>query len=239
MHSIYLITNKISGKHYVGYTSYDLDNRISRHLSDTKRGSTFELHEAIRLHGWENFTAKIIYQSPDYEHTLQEMESHFIKEYDSYENGYNGTLGGGNTGPETSAKISAAKKGKSLPWMIGHTHARGTTWINNGIKSKHCRGEIPEGWVKGRLEGETRGPRLNGTNRPKFINGYKKSTKPRKPRTEEHIQHISESLKGNSRAAGNKNVVGRIWVNNGIKNLRVLPNNIPDGYVIGRTKRLL
>lgn len=233
MHSIYLITNTAANQHYVGYTSYSLNNRIGRHLSDSKRGSTYAIHLAIRIYGWENFTAQIIYQSPDYEHTLQVMEPHFIKEYDSYYNGYNGTLGGGNTGPETSAKISATKKGMEMPWMIGHKHNEGFFWINNGTTSKRCYDDVPEGWNIGR-HFVTHGPRLNGTKRPKFENGYKKSTKPRKPMSDEHRAKIAASMIGTARAAGNKNVVGRIWVNNGIKNQRVLPDNIPEGFKKGR-----
>jgi hypothetical protein len=36
------------------------------------------------------------------------------------------------------------------------------------------------------------------------------------------------------KAKGNKNCVGRLWVNNGITNKRVKPGEIPEGFVPGR-----
>jgi len=209
---------------------------MAMHKYQAKHGSMFILHQSIRKHGWDNFSVDILYMSKDGNHVRKEMEPFFIKEYGTYGEGYNMTPGGDGspTTPEKSAAISKAKKDKPLPWMVGHTHNNGSVWMNNGVESKHCHGEIPEGWVKGRLKGGTRGPRLNGTNRPKFENGYKKSTKPRKPMSDEHRAKIAASLVGTARAAGNKNVLGRVWVNNGAKNMRVLPDKIPEGFHKGR-----
>jgi hypothetical protein len=41
---------------------------------------------------------------------------------------------------------------------------------------------------------------------------------------------------GKSNAAGNTNVRGRVWVNNGILNKRVKPDQIPEGFRNGRVK---
>jgi hypothetical protein len=37
---IYVITNKINGKKYVGQTIRDLDSRLKRHINDAKKGGS-------------------------------------------------------------------------------------------------------------------------------------------------------------------------------------------------------
>lgn len=240
-HRIYLITNNKTGKHYVGYTSLSLEERLVGHLCAARGGSDYLIHQSIRKHGWENFSIKTIYESDDGDHTLKEMEPHFIKEYGSYGGGYNMTLGGegisGPCSPEKAKKISEAKKGKSLPHMMGNSLQSNYIWVTNGHENiRLTKGSsIPSGFRRGRTNISS--PRLNPTIRPKFPGGYKKSTKPRKPRTQEHRENLSKSLVGNSRAAGNRNVAGTIWVNNGIINRRV-PTiiGIPEGFVKGKIK---
>ncbi len=86
IYSIYLITNNITKKQYIGFTSKSLDERNC--------GIITKLYNSIKKYGWKNFSYKVIYQSKDYEHCLNIMEPFFIKEYCTYENGYNMTLGG-------------------------------------------------------------------------------------------------------------------------------------------------
>lgn len=77
-------------------------------------------HRAIRKHGWDAFVWEVIYTHPDSQYTKNKMEPHFISEHDSYNNGYNMTLGGdGAIGlirtKEHRAKIGAAQRGKPKP----------------------------------------------------------------------------------------------------------------------------
>ena len=58
-----------------------------------------------------------MYQSKDREHTLKTMEPYFINEYDSFNNGYNSTIGGEGTlgiivTEEHKNKIGKANRGK-------------------------------------------------------------------------------------------------------------------------------
>ena len=236
---IYLITNNLRNKHYVGYTSVSIEERLIAHLCAAKTGSMYFIHQSIRKHGWENFSIKTIYESDDADHTLKIMEPLFIKEYNSYgPHGYNMTLGGeGSSGPcslEKAANISKAKKGMLTPWTKGNTHSKNYIWVTNRVDNirLHKDALIPENYHRGRTLGSPNRTKL--TIRPKFLNGYKPSTKPRKPITQDHIQNISKSLIGNTRAAGNHNVAGRIWINNGSINKRVDPSSIPEGFIKGK-----
>jgi hypothetical protein len=79
--------------------------------------STKNFHKAIRKYGWDNFIWDAIYQSLEYEHTLEVMESHFIAEHDSIKNGYNmidgGTSWAGSKNPMRNPDIVAKMAGKN------------------------------------------------------------------------------------------------------------------------------
>lgn len=97
IYSIYKITNKITNQVYIGYTQ-DFQTRIKKHFNPKRSkydGShRTKLYKAIKQYGIESFHAEIIYQSIDKDYTHNIMESYFIGEYDSYQNGYNMTKGG-------------------------------------------------------------------------------------------------------------------------------------------------
>lgn len=91
--TIYKITNTLNGKIYIGFdTSYP--KRIQQHYNDSKRGKESPLCNDIKQYGWENFLKETVYQSWDIEHCLKIMEKYFILENNSYNHGYNRTLGG-------------------------------------------------------------------------------------------------------------------------------------------------
>lgn len=71
MYSIYLITNKVNSKKYIGFTSRKLQARWKQHISSSKNNSKFLIHKAIRKYGISNFEIEIIYQSLNYDHTLK------------------------------------------------------------------------------------------------------------------------------------------------------------------------
>jgi group I intron endonuclease len=96
IYAIYKVTNKINGKIYIGFDS-NWPTRKYQHKSRSKKNKTYKLYQAIRKYGWDNFDWEIIYQSFDALHTLKVMEPHFIKEYNSFNFGYNMTEGGDGT----------------------------------------------------------------------------------------------------------------------------------------------
>jgi len=95
IYSIYKIINSTNGKIYVGFTSKNPISRWKRHIRHSKT-STRPLYASIRKHGIEQFNFMIIYQSWDPDHTLNVMESYFIKKYNTIDSrfGYNLTKGG-------------------------------------------------------------------------------------------------------------------------------------------------
>ena len=91
---IYLITNKINNKKYVGKTTKSIKERWEEHLKDSKKEKCEirPLYRAIRKYGIENFTIEEIEKCNII--SLSEKEQYWIKYYNTYEDGYNATLGG-------------------------------------------------------------------------------------------------------------------------------------------------
>ena len=94
---IYLITNTLNGKNYVGKTKQKLEKRITQHKYDSRKGRP-GLGAAIRKYGWENFSVEVLETCPV--EMLNEREMFWIRELNSKApNGYNLTDGGdGNSG---------------------------------------------------------------------------------------------------------------------------------------------
>jgi len=118
--TIYRATNTVNGKVYIGHDS-KWPSRMQGHLyasvTESERSYNFHFHRAIRKHGWDAFVWEPIYQSKDGEHCLTVMEPYFIELHDSYNTGYNRTLGGqGALGrvvsDETRKKVSNKLKGQ-------------------------------------------------------------------------------------------------------------------------------
>jgi len=93
---IYRALNKITGKVYIGQTISKLQTRKVAHVNDglAKRDNVI-FHNAIRKHGRDSFKWEII-EYCDSKEELDEMEFHYIKQYNSLlPKGYNMTSGGG------------------------------------------------------------------------------------------------------------------------------------------------
>ena len=99
---IYKITNKINGKVYIGQSK----NPIRRFQEHIKSHTDSAIHQAIIKYGEENFDFQII-EGPIVNYN--EREQYWINYYDSYNKGYNKTLGGENP-PITSGQDSAFAK---------------------------------------------------------------------------------------------------------------------------------
>ena len=117
-YTIYKATNKVNGKSYIGFDS-NWPARYKNHEQFhkyEKYNTTF--YNAIRKHGWNNFEWCIVYQSEDKEHTLNVMEEHYIRHFNTHVDeghGYNMTYGGeGNNMlcEEARYKMGSANRGK-------------------------------------------------------------------------------------------------------------------------------
>lgn len=101
MIGIYKYQNKINNHIYIGQ-SIDLKTREYQHHSAAYNSNApdynSQFHQAVRKYGgFDSFTYEIIAELSPEEYTpqlLNELEKFFIKYYDSYNHGYNGSEGG-------------------------------------------------------------------------------------------------------------------------------------------------
>ncbi len=113
---IYLITNLVDGKRYVGQTILTVRKRWSLHKSDARR-ECFPICRAIRKYGAMNFSIEVLTNvAPE---LLDELEKKFIRDLNTHVDkgrGYNADEGGrGNRGffsEETRLKIAAVQKAR-------------------------------------------------------------------------------------------------------------------------------
>ena len=112
---IYIITNKINGKQYVGQTVKKVRQRFTSHVFDSRRSDTRSgLHSAIKKHGIENFEVQSFATCTTSEE-LNRLEIHMIAELKTLSpNGYNLMTGGNKNhkhSPESIALMSKSKTG--------------------------------------------------------------------------------------------------------------------------------
>ena len=89
---IYKITNILNDKKYVGKTEKDLESRWKQHLYKATTDGPMVISQAIRKHGKENFKFEVIEECLSED--VNKKESYWIGKLDTFENGYNSTLGG-------------------------------------------------------------------------------------------------------------------------------------------------
>lgn len=127
-----------SGKNYIGRT-IDFEDRKRCHIKnsfDLKcKEYNLAFHCAIRKYGFENIKWEILMDDiPDI--FLNDMEIEYIKEFDSFKNGYNETIGGdgfcgenhpcfGKVGPNKNKKFTNSHKLKISQTRITEKIAKG------------------------------------------------------------------------------------------------------------------
>ena len=91
---IYVITNQLNGKQYVGKTLNNLTQRFKEHCRDSRkeRCNKRPLYDAMNKYGINNFSISIIEECSDIE--VNEKEIYWINKLNTYSNGYNATKGG-------------------------------------------------------------------------------------------------------------------------------------------------
>lgn len=92
---VYKYTHKDNNKSYIGYTK-NLRRRNNDHFN-SKRVTKF--HCACRKYGKDAFEQSILAETQILLEA-KELEKKFIKQYDTFNTGYNGTLGGDGVCPE-------------------------------------------------------------------------------------------------------------------------------------------
>jgi group I intron endonuclease len=144
---IYKIINEINNKIYIGCTVTSLEKRYYEHLYRCfKTDSKSKLYNSIKKYGKENFTIELIEECEI--SNIYKIERKYIKQYDSFKNGLNSTLGGeGCLGyvhsPEIRKKISMGTK-------EGNSHKGKTYEIlygkNGKVEKEKRRESVKKHW---------------------------------------------------------------------------------------------
>lgn len=156
---IYKIQNNINGKIYIGQTIRSLKIRFQKHcrFSSISIGeANMPIKKAIKKYGKQNFTITEIESVDD--SLLNEREIFWIKYYDSYNNGYNATIGGALSGkPKTISDeneiiiISKYLNGSTPNFLAKEYHVDRKTIMNlfsrNNIKTRSIVEACSKGFI--------------------------------------------------------------------------------------------
>lgn len=181
----YLITNKVTGKRYVGITAHGYLTRWAAHIKEAgwKRGG-WAFHGSIRKYGADAFSVEWIASAWTWE-GLCETERLLIKQWDTASpNGYNLTTGGDGVcglSQETRASISEQNLGRR------HTDA---AKAKIGAASF---GHIVTEQTRDRIRAKHIGKVLTEDHRAKL--SAAKMGKKLPPRSAKHAARISEGLR--------------------------------------------
>ena len=93
IYEIYMHRFKTNGKIYIGQTSKGFLNRLKDHIYRALNGSTSNFHKAIRKYGIDDIETFLL-DSADSLAESNRLETFYINKYDSFNTGYNMTIGG-------------------------------------------------------------------------------------------------------------------------------------------------
>ena len=117
-YKVYVHTNLINGKKYIGITKQKPERRWKSGWGYYDKSGRCYFWKAIQKYGWDNFKHEILEDKLSYEEA-KEKERFYIKKYNSANSlyGYNLTLGGDGflglpRSEETKQKLSNSLKGK-------------------------------------------------------------------------------------------------------------------------------
>ena len=117
---LYLVTNAVNQKVYVGLTIGPLEHRLKQHFAAARSGRKSAFSNAIRKYGEQSFKIELLSTNARTYNELQELEVLEIAKRDAIRNGYNTALGG-SIG--TSKAITIA--GKTYQSYAGAAEAHG------------------------------------------------------------------------------------------------------------------
>lgn len=154
---IYLITNLVNDKKYVGQTRQPLNKRWSYHITESRTFSDRPLYRAINKYGLDKFKIKILEECPA--DILDEREVYWIDFLGTYRMGYNATTGGEHPEHSEDTKDKISQTMSNLD--------RSDEWVDNisiGLKEKLDRGEKWGFFLSKNVGGEHLKRRVQGTN---------------------------------------------------------------------------
>lgn len=116
---IYVVTNLMTGKRYVGQTTQPMLTRWKRHLSDAlgPKRRPHPLHSAIRKYGRDVWAVEELATTTTFDDLNIREAATIVALGTLHPAGYNLKPGGGNAGhhEETKRKLAESLRGKKLP----------------------------------------------------------------------------------------------------------------------------
>lgn len=171
MNDVYLVTNIVNDKKYVGITCRGYMVRFKEHIDEALDGSTVIFHNAIRKYGPENFKVELL-ETDVSDKDIEDKERYYIKKYNTFYisgSGYNMTEGGGGM---TGYKHTTLAKKKIHNSLLGHIFPKSR---NEKIKQAMLGREYKPEWK--RALSESRKGRFTGTDNPFYGKHHSDVTK--------------------------------------------------------------
>ena len=137
MGSIYIIKNKINTKVYIGQTKGSIQERFLSHIHNSRYFDN-HLYLAMRKYGTDNFFIELLEEVEN--NNLDEREIYWIAYFDSYNNGYNMTIGGqGNKRNDYQQIIKEWNNGKTVKQIQDEFNlsSSGVISILNNLEISH------------------------------------------------------------------------------------------------------
>lgn len=166
---IYLITNIVNQKKYVGKTSLTIQERYERHILNSRYGDNTYLYKAIRKYGVSSFKIEELELCSD--DIVEDRERYWISVLDTIiPNGYNMTEGG--TGGDTSNSPNFIEAMKTM-----HEKRSPEDYATYGMKDKKHTSETlakqsaahKKRWESVSIEERSkRGDKISGSNNGMF-----------------------------------------------------------------------
>jgi len=145
---IYMVVNLINNKKYIGQSKNIRKRFQSHHLVDYKNENNCnyntKFYQALRKYGIDNFEVIILKLCEEKE--LDDLEIKYIKEFDTFKNGYNSTEGGQYWSPniyseETELKRQKTREQNKSLMSENHPRAKLTNQQVWDIRQRYIDGE--------------------------------------------------------------------------------------------------
>ena len=120
---VYLATNTVNGKQYVGQTTSTLERRWQKHYQSAraKNQRHYKISRALVKYGKNNFTVEVLAVCKN-KTDMDKKEKYFIKTLETREKGYNITSGGEGA---VGYRHTSASKLKMHTAQLGNTKMLG------------------------------------------------------------------------------------------------------------------
>lgn len=138
MGNIYIIKNTVNNKVYIGQTRYSIQERFKDHIKNSRYFDN-HLYLAMRKYGIDAFYIEPLEENVEDE-KLNEREIFWIEKFDSYNKGYNMTIGGeGNKKYDYQKILEEWNNGKTVGQIkeIFGLSDSGVIKILNGLNIPH------------------------------------------------------------------------------------------------------